>query len=192
MSLVIAFSGRDAVIAGDRRSIAFSGDCRALEDELYSGGIHNDEELLKRARELSATIYVSDNREKVWQDGDVLVGEVTEVSASSSKRRRVYVTSGAYLIVDVVDGNATISGKGGTSLVILGNRYTRDAAGRALQRLSRIDAQSVMDVMKKVGAESATMSKEYTMLRVSTKHGDPAAHLMQTFLRDCERMGWRV
>lgn len=192
MSLVIAFSGREAVIAGDRRSIAFSGDCRLLEEELYSGRIRDDEELLRRARELSATIYISDGREKVWRDGDVLVGEVTEVSASSSKRRRVYVTSGAYLIVDVVDGNARISGRGGSSLVILGNRHTRDAAGRALQRLGRISADAIAGVMREVGDGTATVSREHTLLSVTASHRDPASILLQTFSRDCERMGWRL
>jgi len=192
VSLVIAFSGREAVIAGDRRSIAFAGDCRLLEEELYSGRIHDDVELLRRAGELSATIYISDGREKVWRDGDVLVGEVTEVSASSSKRRRVYVTSGAYLIVDVVDGNARISGRGGASLIILGNRHTRDAAGKALQGLGKISADAIARVMEEVSARTATMSKEHTLLKITAHHKDPASILMQTFSRDCERMGWRL
>lgn len=192
MSLVIAFSGREAVIAGDKRSIAFAGDCRSLEEELYSGRIHDDEELLRRAKELSATIYISDGREKVWRDGDVLVGEVTEVSASSSKRRRVYVTPGAYLIVDVIDGSARISGKGGASLIILGNRHTRDAAGKALQRIGRISADAIARVMNEVSAGTATMSREHTLLRTTASHKDPASILMQTFSRDCEKMGWRL
>lgn len=192
MSLVIAFSGREAVIAGDRRSITFAGDCRTLEEELYSCRIHDYEELLRRAEELSATIYVSDSREKVWRDGDVLVGEVTEVSVSSSKRRRVYVTSGAYLIVDVIDGDTRISGRGGTSLVVLGNKHTRDAAGRMLQSLGKISADAIERVMKEVSAGTATMSSEHTILRVTAPHKDPISVLMQAFSRDCEKMGWRL
>ena len=51
MSLVIALAGsREAVIGGDRRSIAFLGSCPRLEEELYSGQIKNDQELMARAR----------------------------------------------------------------------------------------------------------------------------------------------
>ena len=65
MSLVIALAGsREAVIGGDRRCITFLGSCTQLEEELYSGRIRNDEELLARARELGATLQVSDGRDE--------------------------------------------------------------------------------------------------------------------------------
>ena len=64
MSLVVALAGsREAVIGGDRRSISFLGSCKRLEEELYSGEIRNDQELIARAKELNATLQVTDGRE---------------------------------------------------------------------------------------------------------------------------------
>ena len=49
MSLIIALSkSNKAVIGGDKRSITFLGSCALLEQELYSGNIQTDQDLLKR------------------------------------------------------------------------------------------------------------------------------------------------
>jgi hypothetical protein len=102
MSLVIALAAsREAVIGADRRAIAFLGSCPRLEEELYSGQIKDDQQLLDRARELGAALQITSNREKVWRRGDLLVGEVTEISAVQSRRRRIYLTPGASLQVDI-------------------------------------------------------------------------------------------
>lgn len=86
MSLIIAVIGsREAIIGGDRRRITFLGSCFDLEQELYSGELKTDEDLLKRAKELGASLQVADGKEKVWLQGDILVGEVTEVSAESCR-----------------------------------------------------------------------------------------------------------
>ena len=107
MSLVIALAGsREAVIGGDQRCITFLGSCTQLEEELYSGRIKNDEALLARARELGATLQVSDGREKVWRRGDLLVGEVTELSSRLERRRRIYLAPGARLEVDITGREA--------------------------------------------------------------------------------------
>ena len=51
MSLVVALAGsREAVIGGDWRSISFLGSADRLEEELYSGEIRNDQELIARAK----------------------------------------------------------------------------------------------------------------------------------------------
>ena len=72
-----------------------------MEEELYQGRIKTDEDLMRRAKELGASFQVTDGREKVWSKGDVLVGEVTEITPTLDKRRRIYVTPGAFLLVDV-------------------------------------------------------------------------------------------
>jgi hypothetical protein len=105
MSLVIALAAsREAVIGADRRAIAFLGSCPELEEELYSGQIKDDQQLLDRARELGADLQITSHREKVWRRGDLLVGEVTEISAVLSRRRRIYLTPGASLQVDITSG----------------------------------------------------------------------------------------
>jgi len=115
-------------VGGDRRAITFLGSCPSLEEELYSGQIRNDQELLARAGELGASLQVSDGREKVWRSEDVLVGEVTEISAHFERRRRIYLVPGAHLIVDVTGGEARITGKGKVGCIVLGNRFTQKLA----------------------------------------------------------------
>ena len=105
MSLVIALAAsREAVIGADRRAIAFLGSCPGLEEELYSGQIENDGKLADRARELGASLQICDGREKVWRRGELLVGEVTEISPTLCRRRRIYLTPGASLQVDITGG----------------------------------------------------------------------------------------
>ena len=123
MSLVIALAAsRQAVIAADRRAIVFLGSCPPLEAELYSGQIRDDRELEARAEALGAVIQVSDGREKVWRRGDLLVGEVTELSPRLQRRRRIYIAPGASLQVEIRSGEGAGSepeaGGGDQRLVI--------------------------------------------------------------------------
>ena len=83
-----------------------------MEEELYSGQIKNDEELAERARELGATLQISDGREKVRRRGDLLVGEVTEISLKLSRRRRIYLAPGASLQVDITNDEVRIKAWG--------------------------------------------------------------------------------
>lgn len=115
MSLVIALAAsREAVIGADRRAIVFLGSCPRLEEELYSGQIKDDQQLLDRAGELGAALQITGNKEKVWRRGDLLVGEVTEVSAVLSRRRRIYLTPGASLQVDITSGGLAELADAGT------------------------------------------------------------------------------
>jgi len=105
MSLIIALAAsREAVIAADRRAILFMGSCQELEAELYSGQIKDDRELEARAEALGAVLQVCDGREKVWRRGDLLVGEVTELSAQLQRRRRIYIAPRASLQVEIKSG----------------------------------------------------------------------------------------
>jgi hypothetical protein len=110
MSLVIALSAsRKAAVGADKRAISFFGSCQELEEELYSGRILNDQQLEAKAKEHNSIIYVSDGREKVWRRGDILVGEVTEISTRVSRRRRIYVSPGVSLQVDITSNGITSS-----------------------------------------------------------------------------------
>ncbi|MBN1235005.1 MAG: DUF2121 domain-containing protein [Methanotrichaceae archaeon] len=110
MSLVIALAAsREAVIGADRRAIAFFGPCPELEEELYSGKIESDTKLAARAKELGASLQISDGREKVWRRGNLLVGEVTEISAELFRRRRIYIAPGASLQVDITSSDAAVA-----------------------------------------------------------------------------------
>ena len=196
MSLVVAFAGKKrAMIGGDKRSIAFFGGAEALEEELYSGKIRTDEELLKRAEVLGSVIQIADGREKVWRrdDGEVLVGEVTELSVESQRRRRVYLVPGGYIIVEISGKRVEVSKKGRSTLIILGNKFTRDLANRRLGAAGKApDLSSMKSLFKEARKATASVSPDFTILSSDKIHSNPEAVLLGALRDDCEERGWEL
>ncbi|VVB72534.1 Uncharacterised protein [uncultured archaeon] len=194
MSLVIALAGsKEAVIGGDRRAISFLGSSPRLEEELYSGKIKSDQELKARAKELKASLQVSDGREKVWKQGELLVGEVTETSASLSRRRRIYLLPGAHLIVDITDLNARITGKGKVGCVVLGNRFSQALAAEEVARAGgRVSEALIKSILTKAGEMTASVSREHIILCSVALKPDPSAALLKALEEDCRQEGWRL
>ncbi|VVB68929.1 Uncharacterised protein [uncultured archaeon] len=181
------------MVGGDRRAIAFLGSCPSLEEELYSGQIRNDQELLARARELGASLQVSDGREKVWRSGDVLVGEVAEISLHLERRRRVYLVPGLHLIVDISGGEAMITGRGRAGCIILGNRFTQRLAGEEIGRANgRVNEQLIKSILEKAGEMTASVSQEHTVLKCNATMPDPEKALLSALKEDCKKSGWRL
>ncbi len=180
-------------MGGDRRAIAFFGSCPSLEDELYSGQIRNDQELLARARELGASLQVSDGREKVWKSEDVLVGEVAEISLHLERRRRIYLLPGLHLIVDISGGEARITGRGKVGCIVLGNRFTQKLAGDEIGRArGRVNEQLIRSILERAGEKTASVSREYTILRCDATMPDPEAAILSALKEDCKESGWRL
>jgi hypothetical protein len=207
MSLIIALAAsREAVIGADRRAIAFLGSCPRLEEELYSGKIKDDQQLLNRAKELGAALQIISNKEKVWRRGDLLVGEVTEVSAMLSRRRRIYLTPGASLQVDITsgglaDGNADGKATGearirawdGVGCTVFGNRFTQKLAYDEVGRAGgRVNEPLINSILVKAGKSTASVSRESTILRSVIKQPDPRAALLRALEEDCKESGWRL
>jgi hypothetical protein len=210
MSLVIALAAsREAVIGADRRAIAFVGPCAKLEEELYSGQIKNDQELADRARELCATLQISDGREKVWRQGDLLVGEVTEISARLSRRRRIYLTPGASLQVDITSGEDAGAAKGaggkcaggeakirawdGVGCIVFGNRITQKLAYEEVGRAGgRVNEALIRSILVKAGESTASVSRGHIVLHSLVKLSDPKAALLKALEEDCKESGWRL
>lgn len=196
LSLVVAFAGKNkAIIGGDRRSIAFFGGAEAFEEELYSGKIRTDEELKKRAEDLGSMIQISDGREKVWKrkDDEVLVGEVTELSLGRQRRRRVYLVAGGYLLVEISEKRAEISKRGRSTLVILGNRFTREFAYQRLGAAGKPpDLSSMKSLFEEAGRATASVSLDYTLLTSERVPSNPEAVLVRALREDSEEMGWEL
>ncbi|MCP1393125.1 MAG: DUF2121 domain-containing protein [Methanothrix harundinacea] len=196
LSLVVGFAGKKrAILGGDRRSIVFFGGAEALEEELYDGKIRTDEELKKRAEELGSVIQIADGREKVWKrnDGKVLVGEVTELSASSQRRRRVYLTPGGYILVEISGKRAEVSKKGKSTLIILGNKFTRELAYRRLGSAGKPpEISSMKALFEEARRATATISPDYTLLSSDEICSNPEAVLLQALREDCEERGWEL
>jgi hypothetical protein len=211
MSLVIALAAsREAVIGADRRAITFLGSCPKLEEELYSGQIKNDQELADRARELGATLQISDGREKVWRRGDLLVGEVTEISARLSRRRRIYLTPGASLQVDITSGEDAVAAEGagekgagggeakirawdGVGCIVFGNRVTQKLAYEEVGRAGgRVNEALIKSILVKAGESTASVSRGHIVLHSLVKQSDPKAALLKALEEDCKESGWRL
>lgn len=199
MSLVIALAAsRQAVIGADRRAITFLGSCPELEEELYSGQIENDRELADRARELGASLRVCDDREKVWRRGDLLVGEVTEISTRLSRRRRIYLAPAASLQVDITStegqgGEARILAWDGVGCTVFGNRFTQKLAYEVVGRAGgRVDEALIKSILEKAGEKTASVSRKSTVLRSDARKADPRALLLRALEEDCKESGWRL
>ncbi|HEX7444855.1 MAG TPA: DUF2121 domain-containing protein [Methanothrix sp.] len=194
MSLIIALAGsREAVIGGDRRCITFLGSCSELEDELYSGRIRNDRELLAKAKALGATLQVSDGKDKVWRRGDLLVGEVTEISSQQERRRRIYLTPGASLEVDITGNEARIRAHGGIGCVVFGNRFTQELAGSSVaSNGGRVNESLIRSIFALAGERTASVSREHVILKSDIRPFDPGAALQKALAEDCTTRGWRL
>jgi hypothetical protein len=194
MSLVIALAAsREAVIGADRRAIGFLGSCPKLEEELYTGLIEDDRQLLDRSRELGAVLQITNSREKVWRRGDLLVGEVTEISLELCRRRRIYLAPGASLQVDITNGEARIRAWEGVGCIVFGNRFTQKLAYEEVGRAGgRVDETLIKSILVKAGESTASVSRESTVLRSDARQSDPKAALLSALEEDCKESGWRL
>lgn len=181
------------MIGGDKRSISFDGSSSQLEEELYSGEIKDLQGLFDRAQQLGVSLQVADQREKVWQRGDVLVGEVTELSLQSLRRRRVYLTKGAYLLVEV-DGSAVqVKVRGRAGWVVLGNKFAQALASDVIRRASgRPDRAAIEKVLSLAGESTPTVSPDFMVLSTNSCPPDPESVLWNAFSEDCREFGWRL
>lgn len=179
MSLVIAFIGiHGAVIAGDMREIITRGDrisTETLEDELYNGRIVTDEALIKRAEELNISLTICDDKRKVTQRENILVGEVSETQGGITRKRRLYATAGEYAMVEVTGSGITVTGKGRAStFVVLGNQVTKQIAHACIQEHwknggIRDAIRIIMLAMKRASDSTASVSGTYSLVHTASK-----------------------
>lgn len=194
MSLIIAVAGsKEAIIGGDKRSITFLGSCPELEQELYSGKLKTEEQMQSRARELGSSLQVSDGRDKVWQRGDVLVGEVTEISPALERRRRIYVVPGAYIMADITGKEARVIGKGKVACMVFGNRFTQEQANQGIKKVKdKIDAGAVEAILADISRMTPSISPEHCVLSTRVQQPDPEAAVLDALREDCHKCGWRL
>jgi hypothetical protein len=194
MSLIIALAGsKKAIIGGDKRSMTFLGSCPELERELYSGSLKTDQDLLRRARELGASLQVKDGREKVWRRGDILVGEVTEISPKADRRRRIYLVPGAYLMADITGKEAKVIGQGEVACMILGNKIAQQVASQRIKNArGKIDEQAIDDILAKVSCRTPSVSPEHLVLTTEILNPNPSEALINALQEDCQKSGWRL
>jgi hypothetical protein len=194
MSLIIAVvGGKEAIIGGDKRSITFLGDCSKLEEELYSGRLSSDEEMQKRAKDLSASLLVSDEREKVWHYGDILVGEVTEISPEIEKRRRIYLVPGAFIMADITGKDVKVIGQGNNECIVLGNKFTQRLAVQAINKANgKIDNNMMSSIFLDIRKRTPTISQKYCILSTKVQNSNPKEAVFRALQEDCKKSEWRI
>ncbi len=179
MSIVLGYYGNNgALIVGDRRNIMFRGNLekrKELEKELYSGRIKSDDELMKMAEELGIKIYIEDEREKVRKIDDVLVGEVKSIGADS-QRRRMYLTKGRCVIIDILNDTITKkSSKNGSGIILFGNKYLKDIVQEELKKhmynFGNMNIEDVKDTIVNIikKCDGPTLSDELDVVYTNRK-----------------------
>jgi len=192
MSLIISYIGSNGcVIAGDKRRIGFLGDKEKrekLEEDLYSGAIKNDEELIKRAGQLQISLKITDDAKKVRNiDDNVVVGEVASKTPFEARRKRIYATTNGYAIVELLGSNIDKIQEGDSSIIVFGNKITKKMANEAIQKhwKSVKSLNDIANVFKKVMDEisdkTPSVSKKYDIF---TKHSNLDKKEAQKILRE--------
>ena len=138
MSLIIAYVGKKGcVMASDKRKIGYFGDkenLKKLEDELYSGKITADEDILKRAKELGISIKITDDASKLKIIGNTIRGEVSTKGTFETRRRRIYGTTYGYQIVELLGSDTQSRKAGKNGVIIFGNDYAKRMAETIIKR----------------------------------------------------------
>ncbi len=204
MSLIITYIGsKGCVIAGDKRRIGFYGPERAremLEEELYSGNIKTQEELLKKSDEYGITLKISDDADKVREIDDVVVGEVRSKTTQETKRKRIYATTGAYSMIELIGSDIKTVKSGGSSIVVFGNKYTQELAEKSINKhwKSKINLMGVEtifeSVLEEVAHETPSVSPQYDVIikYPSIKAKEAKELLRTTILQDVKKLEmWR-
>ncbi|KAF5078423.1 hypothetical protein DSECCO2_140980 [anaerobic digester metagenome] len=204
MSLIITYVGsKGCVIAGDKRRIGFFGDesqREKLEEELYSGEIRTDEELLKKASELDITLKITDDAQKVREIEDVAVGEVRFKTPLKTKRKRIYGTTGAYNIVELLGSDIKTIKGGESSIVVFGNKVTKEIANKTIKDnwKNKTNLQDIgklfSKVMEDVAKVTPSVSQDYDVLikHPNLNHKDAKELLRTTIIQDVKELNeWR-
>ena len=154
--------------------------------------IKNDDELKARAKEMGASIVVSDGKEKVWRKGDILVGEVTKISLEFEQRRRIYLAPGVYVMADIRGLEVKITGKGGVACMVLGNKFTQKLASKGIAKaMGRVNGRVIESILEDAGKRTASVSREHMLLSTDVLQANPDAAVLAALLEDCEKNGWR-
>ncbi len=194
---------KGCVIAGDKRRIGFYGPEQArekLEEELYSGQIKTQEELIKRAVEHGITINISDDAEKIREIGDVVVGEVRSKTTFETKRKRIYATTGVFNIIELLGSDIKTIKSGESSIIVFGNKYTQKMAEKSVKKYwkSKINLITIgkifESVMEEVANETPSVSPEYDVIikYPTIDHKEAKELLRTTILQDVKELeNWR-
>ncbi len=76
--------------------------------------------------------------------------------------------------------------------MVLGNKFTQRIAGEGVAKAKgRVNEQVIRSILDDAGKRTASVSREYTLLRTGVLQADPDAAVLAAVEEDCEKNGWR-
>ena len=196
MSLIIAYVGKKGcVMASDKRKIGYFGDkenLRILENELYEGKLATDDEFLARAKELSISIKITDDANKLKKVGNTIRGEVSTKGTFETRRRRIYGTTNGYQMLELLGSVTEKRNAGKSGLIIFGNDFAKRMAETLIQRkwkasLSlRYMGEIFQSIVEEVASKTPTVGKKVDVMMQQPKYNESEAqkHLNITIDHD--------
>ncbi|MDO5810320.1 MAG: DUF2121 domain-containing protein [Methanobrevibacter sp.] len=196
MSLIIAYVGKKGcVMASDKRKIGYFGDkenLRILENELYDGKLATDDEFLARAEELSISIKITDDANKLKKVGNTIRGEVSTKGTFETRRRRIYGTTNGYQMLELLGSETEKRNAGKSGLIIFGNDFAKRMAETLIQRkwkasLSlRYMGEIFQSIVEEVASKTPTVGKKVDVMMQQPKYNESEAqkHLNITIDHD--------
>jgi hypothetical protein len=118
-------------MASDKRKIGYFGDkqnLKKLETELYNGIIDNDEDFLKRAKELGISIKITDDATKLKIVGNAIRGEVSNKGVFETRRKRIYGTTNGYQMVELLGSETESRVAKKSGIIVFGNKFAKQSA----------------------------------------------------------------
>jgi hypothetical protein len=174
---------KGSVMVADKRSIAYSGkkeNREELEEALYSGHLKTDEEFKKKAKQLNVIPNITEDNNKIKKLENTIVGEVRTIATTETKRRRIYTTTNAYKIIELIDANIISSESEKKGIVVFGNKLTKALASKYLtnEYINQIKKPDVslrfigdvfLKIFENIALQTPSIGKKYDVLIQQTK-----------------------
>jgi hypothetical protein len=201
LSLIIAYVGKKGcVMASDKRRIAYFGESNSrekLEEELYTGEISSDDELISRASDLGVSLKLTDDAAKIKTVEETIMGEVTTKGTNETKRKRIYGTTNGYQIIEVVGADITSRDSGESSIIIFGNKITKRLANNLLKAYWKPSfslkymGDIFQKILKEISQKTPSVGKDSDVLLIQNKFSSNEAqnYLNDVIQRDLKLLG---
>jgi hypothetical protein len=185
MSLIIAYVGKKGcVMASDKRRIAYFGNQKnrdTLEKELYDGEITTDEELYERANELKVSLKITDDANKIRTIENVVVGEVSSKGSFETKRKRIYGTTMAYQIIEMIGSEIVSRERHEKAIILFGNKFTKSLAERQISKKWKPSfslkymGDIFEEILREVSNQTPSIGKEFDVMIEQPDFGDDSS-----------------
>ena len=83
--------------------------------------------------------------------------------------------------------------RGTVAAMVLGNKFTQKLAGEGIAKAGASMRENVIRaIFEDAGERTASVSKEFTILRTEVCQSSPVASVLAALEEDCSKIGWRL